>query len=339
MSTILEVNDLNVWFPIRKGILNRTVAHIRAVNGVSLTLEEGETLGLVGESGCGKTTLGRAILGLEAARSGSVVFEGQDLTSLSESAKRLVRRRCQMIFQDPYASLNPRKTVMELVTEGVVYHKMLGDESQEDLAKRLLKDVGLGEDCLYRYPHEFSGGQRQRISIARALSMYPSLIVCDEPVSALDVSVQAQVINLLMDLREKYKLSYIFISHDLSVVRLIAQKVAVMYLGKIVEMGDVQDVMEAPCHPYTQALMSAVPVPGREPGKRIVLKGEMPSPANPPAGCPFHPRCPHATDVCQRDMPALRPLKKQCVACHLADTLNASEGNGDTHPPAAGDEQ
>ena len=313
---ILEVKELRVWFPIRKGILNRVVAHVRAVDGVSFALKRGETLGLVGESGCGKTTLGRAILGLEGVRSGEVYFEGEEFTHVKESVRRQLRRRCQMIFQDPYASLNPRKTVLELVTEGLVFHKLLGEESVEQAGRRLLKDVGLGEDCLYRYPHEFSGGQRQRISIARAISLHPSLVVCDEPVSALDVSVQAQVINLLMDLRDKYSLSYVFISHDLSVVRIISQKVAVMYLGHLVEIGSVEDVMDHPLHPYTQALILAAPVPGRERSQRVILKGEMPSPANPPSGCPFHPRCPRACPECAQKRPELKAVKDgHAVAC------------------------
>ena len=317
----LEVRDVRVWFPIRKGILNRVVAHVRAVDGVSLTLRQGETLGLVGESGCGKTTLGRAILGLEPVRSGHVIFDGEDFTALPERRRRHLRRRCQMVFQDPQASLNPRLTVLELLTEGLRYHRLLHDETPEQAARRLLADVGMDADALYRYPHEFSGGQRQRLSIARALSLKPQLLVCDEPVSALDVSVQAQVINLLLDLRDKYHLSYIFISHDLSVVRIISQQVAVMYLGHIVELGPVEAVMETPCHPYTQALLSAVPVPGRPAGQRIILKGEMPSPAAPPPGCPFHPRCPHATERCAHgDVPPLRPLPNRPdhhVACWL----------------------
>ncbi len=314
--SFLEVNDLQVWFPIRKGILNRVAGYVRAVDGVSLSLDEGETLGLVGESGCGKTTLGRAILGLEKARQGRVLFDGIDFTALTESQRRTLRRRCQMIFQDPFASLNPRMTVLELITEGLKFHGLLDGESPEDAGLRLLHDVGLGPDALYRYPHEFSGGQRQRISIARALSLKPSLIVCDEPVSALDVSVQAQVINLLMDLRDKYHLSYIFISHDLSVVKIISQKIAVMYLGHIVEIGPAGDVMEHPAHPYTQALLSAVPAPGRTAKERIILKGEMPSPANPPTGCPFHPRCPNARPECASSMPGLRQISnRHSVAC------------------------
>lgn len=316
--SLLEVNDLHVWFPIRKGILNRVAGYVRAVDGVSLTLDEGETLGLVGESGCGKTTLGRAVLGLEKARSGQVLFDGTDFTALPEVRRRLLRRRCQMIFQDPFASLNPRKTVLELVTEGLQFHKLLGNETAEDAGRRLLADVGMSDDALYRYPHEFSGGQRQRISIARALSLKPGLIICDEPVSALDVSVQAQVINLLMDLRDKYHLSYLFISHDLSVVKVISQTIAVMYLGHIVETGPAEELMENPRHPYTRALLSAVPIPGKPSSGRIVLKGEMPSPAAPPPGCPFHPRCPYAVPSCAERMPELHAAEgsqKHLTAC------------------------
>lgn len=316
---LLDVNELRVWFPIRKGILNRVAGYVRAVDGVSLSLAAGDTLGLVGESGCGKTTLGRAILGLEAVRSGSVTVDGEPFTGVSEARRRQLRKRCQMIFQDPYASLNPRLTVLELLTEGLRYHGMLGEETVEEAGKRLLHDVGMDDDALYRYPHEFSGGQRQRLSIARALSLKPQLIICDEPVSALDVSVQAQVINLLMDLREKYGLSYIFISHDLSVVRIISRRVAVMYLGRLVECGPTEDVMERPCHPYTRALLSAVPVPGREPAQRQILKGEMPSPAAPPAGCPFHPRCPQARPECAQQRPEMRSVGEghtvSCLFC------------------------
>ncbi len=315
MSNLLEVKNLRVWFPIRHGILNLVSGHVKAVDDVSLTIAEGETLGLVGESGCGKTTLGRAVLGLEKVHSGQVLFEGHDFTAMPESRRRQFRRHCQMIFQDPYASLNPRMTAMELVTEGLKHHGLLKDETPHDAAVRLMREVGLDEESMYRYPHEFSGGQRQRISIARAISLKPSLVICDEPVSALDVSVQAQVINLLMDLRARHNLSYMFISHDLSVVRHISQRVAVMYLGHIVETGTVEQVMEDPIHPYTKALLSSAPMPGRPPRERIILTGEMPSPANPPAGCPFHPRCPHATAECATKMPPLESRDGRLVAC------------------------
>ena len=300
---ILEISNLKVWFPIRKGILNRVVAHVRAVDGVSLAVHAGETLGLVGESGCGKSTLGRAILGLSPITSGDIFFEGRSVASLNGQELREMRQHCQMVFQDPYSSLNPRMAVLDILTEAMVYHGLVKGREREAAALQLLAEVGLSRDCLHRYPHEFSGGQRQRLSIARALSLQPRFVVCDEPVSALDVSVQAQVINLLMDLRERRTLSYLFISHDLSVVRLISQRVAVMYLGRIVELGETRAVMDSPLHPYTQALLSAVPRPGKARQERIVLKGEQPSPANPPGGCPFHPRCPHAMERCAKEVP------------------------------------
>lgn len=303
---LLSLKDIKVWFPIRRGVFNRTVGHVRAVDGVSLDISEGETLGLVGESGCGKTTLGRAIMGLESLTSGEILFDGRSIAALSSRDLREYRKSCQMVFQDPFASLNPRMTIMDILTEAMVCHGMIKSSEKEKAAVKLLGEVGLGPDVLNRYPHEFSGGQRQRISIARAISLEPRFIVCDEPVSALDVSVQAQVINLLMDLRERRKFSYLFISHDLSVVRLIAQRVAVMYLGHIVELGDAGEVMEKPLHPYTQALLSAVPKPGRSTAERTILKGEQPSPANPPPGCPFHPRCPKATEQCRKECPMLK---------------------------------
>ena len=316
---MLSVEGLKVWFPVRRGILNRVAGYVRAVDGVSLHVSKGETLGLVGESGCGKSTLGRAILGLERASEGDVLFEGRSVSSLKGQELRNFRRSCQMVFQDPFSSLNPRLTVLDIVGEAMLWHGLCTKAELQKKVVSLLGEVGLGEDCLYRYPHEFSGGQRQRISIARALSLQPKFIVCDEPVSALDVSVQAQVLNLLMDLREARGLSYLFISHDLSVVRLISNRVAVMYLGHIVETGSTKDVLDTPRHPYTRALLSAVPSPGASLSKRIVLKGEQPSPLNPPAGCPFHPRCPEAEDICRRECPALRGEGRQC-ACWKCDT-------------------
>lgn len=320
MDNILEIDNLKVWFPIRKGILNRVAGYVRAVDGVSLSIQAGETLGLVGESGCGKSTLGRAILGLSPITSGEIFFEGRPVASLDGQALRKMRQRCQMVFQDPYSSLNPRMTVLDILTEAMVYHGLVKGRDREDAALQLLSEVGLSGDCLHRYPHEFSGGQRQRISIARALSLQPRFVVCDEPVSALDVSVQAQVINLLMDLRERRNLSYLFISHDLSVVRLISQRVAVMYLGRIVELGETRAVMDSPRHPYTQALLSAVPRPGKNRQERIVLKGEQPSPSNPPGGCPFHPRCPQATERCASDAPALKGNGHSC-ACWMTASV------------------
>ena len=313
---ILTIRDLKTWFPIKRGILSRCVGHVKAVDGVSLTVHAGETLGLVGESGCGKTTLGRTILGLEQATAGDIRFRNESLAGLSERRMREVRRQIQMIFQDPFSSLNPRMTVMDIITEGLVQHGLL-EGSREKAAERLMSEVGLAASSMYRYPHEFSGGQRQRISVARALSLNPDFIVCDEAVSALDVSVQAQVINLLMDLRERHNLSYLFISHDLSVVKLISRRVAVMYLGHIVENGPSVAVMERPLHPYTQALVSAIPVPRKDKGERTILAGELPSPANPPPGCPFHTRCPRAMPICRREWPRVRHVEDREVCCHL----------------------
>ncbi|MCE9614903.1 MAG: ATP-binding cassette domain-containing protein [Lentisphaerae bacterium] len=306
-APLLQVEDVRVWFPIRRGVLARTVGHVRAVDGVSLHVNPGETLALVGESGCGKTTLARAILRLESARAGRIRFEGRDLATLAPADLRPLRRHLQVIFQDPYASLNPRMTVQDIVTEGLVRHGLIHGRERESEALRLLSDVGLGRDALHRYPHEFSGGQRQRISVARAVSLHPKLIICDEPVSALDVSVQAQVLNLLMDLRDKYALSYLFISHDLGVVRQIADRTAVMYLGRLVETGRTDDILENPRHPYTRALISAIPRAGQPRRERIVLKGDVPSPARPPSGCRFHPRCPYATAACRDTEPPLVP--------------------------------
>lgn len=306
-APLLQLDDVRVWYPIRRGLLARTVGHVRAVDGVSLQIHPGEALGLVGESGCGKTTLARAVLRLEPVRAGRITFAGEDLTRLRGPALRAMRRQMQVVFQDPFASLNPRMPVIDLVTEAMVAHGLIKARERTAEARRLLDEVGLGADALQRYPHEFSGGQRQRISIARALALRPRLVVCDEPVSALDVSVQAQVLNLLRDLRERHGLSYLFISHDLSVVRQIADRTAVMYLGRLVEQGPTDRILNAPAHPYTQALISAIP---RRDGKRqtrIVLRGDVPSPARPPAGCAFHPRCPRAIPACAAQIPPLEP--------------------------------
>jgi len=281
---------------------------VRAVDGVSLQIGEAETLGLVGESGCGKTTLARTILRIDPARSGSIRFGGDDLLNLPESQLRPLRRELQVVFQDPFSSLNPRMTIMDIVTEGLVEHRLIRGDEKEDAAQRLLSEVGMGADAVRRYPHEFSGGQRQRISIARAISLRPKLVICDEAVSALDVSVQAQVINLLMDLRDRHHLSYLFISHDLSVVRLIADRTAVMYLGQIVEFGSTEDVIDSPVHPYTRALISAIPRLGDDRRERIVLPGDVPSPSHPPPGCRFHPRCPFAAKECRHVEPPLERL-------------------------------
>jgi len=313
---ILEVTDLKTWFPIKKGVLARTIGHVRAVDGVTFAVEHGETLGLVGESGCGKTTLGRTLLGLENVHAGEVVVDGSPLASRGRQALQAMRRKIQIIFQDPLSALNPRMNILDIVTEGLARFSML-EEGREVVAVRLMAEVGLSENMLYRYPHEFSGGQRQRINIARAVSMKPEFIVCDEPVSALDVSVQAQIINLLLDLREKYGLAYLFISHDLSVVSHISQRVAVMYLGKIVEHGPTAAIIHSPKHPYTRALIEAVPVPGDRRRGKLVLSGNIPSPANPPAGCPFHPRCPEVMGKCRETFPRERDEGTQRVSCHL----------------------
>jgi oligopeptide/dipeptide ABC transporter ATP-binding protein len=318
MSPLLEIRNLKTWFPIRRGVLARTVGHVRAVDGVSLSVGKGETLGLVGESGCGKTTVARSVLGLDPIREGEVRFDGRSLAAADGGVGRDVRRRMQVVFQDPFASLNPRMTAGDIVTEGLLEHRLIASAERAARAVSLLAEVGLDADVVHRFPHEFSGGQRQRISIARAVSMRPSLIICDEAVSALDVSVQAQVINLLLDLRRLHDLSYLFISHDLSVVRHISDRVAVMYLGRIVETGAAGDVIDRPVHPYTRALMSAIPRVGASREGRLLVQGDVPSPARPPAGCRFHPRCPFAVDACSRIDPQLEPFGEKSVARTVA---------------------
>ncbi len=323
---ILEVHDLKKHFPIRQGILRRQIGAVKAVDGVSFVVKRGETLGLVGESGCGKSTTGETILHLLEPTDGQVIFDGQDITTLNDKNIRQVRRHMQMIFQDPYSSLNPRYTVGNIISEGLFIHKIGGKEERKERVNELMKLVGLNPYFASRYPHEFSGGQRQRIGIARALATNPSFVVADEPISALDVSIQAQIVNLLDDLKNELGLTYLFIAHDLSMVRYISDRVAVMYLGRIVELGERDAIFEEPLHPYTQALQSAVPIanPNQESKrKRIVLEGDVPNPADPPVGCHFHPRCGYATKICEEQFPEFRNLgsvaQPHQVACHHAD--------------------
>ena len=320
-ETLLEVKNMKMYFPVTSGIIfQKKVADVKAVDNVSFTIAKGETLGLVGESGCGKTTTGRAILQLYKPTDGDVIFDGTRLNDLDNSSMRAMRRQMQIIFQDPYGSLNPRMTCGDIVGEPLIVHKLTSGKGEyRDRVDELLQTVGLNPYMADRYPHEFSGGQRQRIGIARALAVNPSFIVCDEPVSALDVSIQAQVINLLEDLQEQFGLTYLFIAHDLSVVRHISDRVAVMYLGHIVEVADRNELYDNPLHPYTRALLSAVPIPDpivEAERERIILTGDVPSPMNPPPGCVFHTRCPIMIDECQEEMPELREVQPgHWVAC------------------------
>jgi oligopeptide transport system ATP-binding protein len=328
-STLVQVTDLKVHFPIYQGVLRRQVGAIKAVDGVSFNIYKGETLGLVGESGCGKSTTGLAILQLQALTGGQINFNGQDIAGIDESQMRKMRRHMMMIFQDPYSSLNPRMTIGGIIGEPLSVHQIGTSQERAERVQELLRLVGLNPAFINRYPHEFSGGQRQRIGIARALATNPSFIVADEPISALDVSIQAQVVNLLDDLKKQFGLTYLFIAHDLSMVRYISDRVAVMYLGKVMELGSRNNVFDRPLHPYTRALLSAVPVanPKKERARqRIILEGDVPSPANPPAGCRFHPRCAFATQECRSQVPELRNLSTQgnsehWVACHHAEKL------------------
>ena len=318
-ETLLEVTNLKKYFPIKGGVFSKTVGYVYAVDDVSFTVDKGETLGLVGESGCGKSTTGRSILRLIEPTGGTVTFEGQDVTALDKNAMRALRREMQIIFQDPYASLNPRMTVGSIVGEPLEIHKIARGREKTDRVASLLQKVGLRAEDMRKYPHEFSGGQRQRIGIARALALNPKLIVCDEPVSALDVSIQAQVINLLEDLQEEFGLSYLFIAHNLNVVEHISNRVAVMYLGQIVELASDTDLYNDAQHPYTEALLSAVPIPDPTvKKKRIILQGDVPSPIDPPSGCHFHTRCMYKEKICEEEAPEFKHIGGgHWVACHF----------------------
>ncbi|MHA2916423.1 ABC transporter ATP-binding protein [Bacillus cereus] len=319
-ENLIEVRNLKKYFPIKKGLLGRKTEQLKAVDDLSFTIKKGETFGLVGESGCGKSTTGRSIIRLHDVTSGNVLFDGTDIASLKESELKEYRKRMQIIFQDPYASLNPSMNVFQIISEPMNIHGSYEKEEQKEIILDLLKKVGLKEEHLYRYPHEFSGGQRQRISIARALSVKPDFILCDEPISALDVSVQAQVVNMLQDIQEETGVTYLFIAHDLSMVRHISDRIGVMYLGNIVEIADSEDLYTKPAHPYTQALLSSMPEPdptniGKE---RIILQGEVPSPLNSTSGCKFRTRCKFATEKCAQEVPKMVEIAKgHQVACHL----------------------
>ena len=345
-NILLEVKNLKKYFPVYKGVFRRAVAHIKAVDGINFFIKEGETLGLVGESGCGKTTAGRTILRLIEPTEGEILFQHKELINGGENYRKinvatasrklvkLLRRDMQIIFQDPYSSLNTRMTVGAIVAEPLLVHNISNAKKREEQVQDLLIAVGMNSDHMKRYPHEFSGGQRQRIAIARALALKPQLIIADEPASALDVSIQAQVLNLLKSLQDKFNLTYLFITHDLSAVKYISDRLAVMYLGKIVESASTEEVFNNPRHPYTEALMSAVPVPDPDyKSKRILLQGDVPNPVNPPSGCHFHPRCRYAEEVCKTEAPVYRDLGgEHFVSCHFANQLDLQPiGSGEGH--------
>ncbi|AVK83094.1 peptide ABC transporter substrate-binding protein [Lysinibacillus sp. B2A1] len=318
-ENLLEIIDLKTYYPIKGGLFRHTVGYVKAVDTISFSIKNGETLGLVGESGCGKSTTGRTILRLLDATDGKIIFNGKNITKLQGKSLREIRKDIQMVFQDPYASLNPMQMVGSIIAEPIMNYHNRSLKSLKNEVIELLSKVGLPEDAYYKYAHEFSGGQRQRIGIARALALRPKLIIADEPVSALDVSVQSQVLNLLKELQNEFDLTFLFIAHDLSVVKHMSDRIGVMYLGNIVEIADKEHIYDEPLHPYTQALISAIPVPDpRKKSNRIVLEGDIPSPANPPKGCPFHPRCPKAMRECSLSKPALKEVKLgHRVACHL----------------------
>ncbi len=330
-NPLIEIRNLKQYFPVRQGILSRTVGYVRAVDDVSFAIAPGETLGLVGETGCGKTTVGRTLLRLLEPTAGRIFYDGRDVTDVSGRELRDLRKHLQIVFQDPFGSLNPRMTVAGIVEEGLIIHGLGNKAEREATVRETLEQVGLDPRYRNRYPHEFSGGQRQRIGVARALALRPKFMVLDEPISALDVSIQSQVINLLVDLRQKFQLTYLFISHDLSVVEYISDRVAVMYLGEIVETGPSGDVYRNPLHPYTHALLSSVPSmdPTRK-RKRIILEGDVPSPINPPSGCRFHPRCPLAMDVCRTTVPKELDFAGHKVRCHAVENELAA-GKTDVH--------